>query len=129
MKSLRSLSKNQVGSTVVEFAVTAPLFIVLLFGIVECGIAGWTQFGLQYGVQAAGRCAALQNSNCSDAQSIAQYAADNAFGLTVPASIFTVSGAVCGTQIQASYPYHFFTMFFGTPSITMTAQTCYPNPT
>ena len=129
MRLKRSILRHTGGATIVEFALTAPIFIALLFAIVECGIAGWTQFGLQYGVQAAARCASLQNSSCSSPSQIAQYAADNALGVTVQPSTFTVTAAACGNQIQASYAYNFFTLFFGTPTITMTAQACYLSQT
>lgn len=127
MNRLQSLGKNASGATIVEFALTAPLFIVLLFGIVEAGIALWTQYGLQYGVEAAARCATVDAVDCGNASDIAQYASNNSLGVSPPTSTFTVADAACGNQIRATYAYTFFTGYFGTPSITLNAQSCFPH--
>ena len=126
MKRIRSLRKNESGATALQFALTAPLFIALLFGVVEIGIALWTQFGLQYGVAAAARCAAIDTVTCDNAADIASYAANNALGLTIPSSAFTIADASCGHQITGTYVYTFFTGYFGTPTETLHAQACYP---
>ncbi len=39
MKVSRLRSKNQEGASLVEFSVLAPLFVVLLFGLVEFGLS------------------------------------------------------------------------------------------
>ena len=84
----RSLSQNS-GTTLVEFGLTAPLFIALLVGVIEIGLALWTQFGLQYGSEAAARCASIDTTNCGTSQQVATYAANHAFGLSLPASVFS----------------------------------------
>jgi len=48
------------------------------------------------------------------------------FGLSIPSSTFTVTTPACGNQVNASYVYSFITMAFGSPSVTLTAQSCYP---
>jgi Flp pilus assembly protein TadG len=127
MISRRSVLVNESGATAVEFALTAPIFIALLFGIIECALALWTQFGLQYGVEAAARCATVDTTTCGSASAIASYAASNALGLTVPASTFTATTPSCGNLVQASYVYTFVTSYFGTPRVTLTAQSCFPS--
>jgi Flp pilus assembly protein TadG len=126
MISPRRISRNEDGSTAVEFAFTAPIFMALLFGIVECALVLWTQFGLQYGVEAAARCATVDSTTCGTASQIASYAASKALGLSLPASTFTASTASCGNLVQANYAYSFLTQFFGTPTVTLTAQSCFP---
>ena len=110
----------------VEFGLTAPLFIMLVWGIIEAGLALWTQFGLQNGVEAAARCASINTTTCSDSTTTAQYAVNNALGITVPSSTFRVQAGTCGNLVKANYTYSFFTLFFGTPTVTLTAQSCYP---
>ena len=125
----RTILADESGATAVEFALTAPIFIMLLFGIIECGLALWTQFGLQYGTEAAARCASIDTTTCSSASATASYAASNALGLTVPASTFTATTPSCGNLVQASYVYTFLTSYFGTPRVTLTAQSCFPAQT
>jgi Flp pilus assembly protein TadG len=129
MISTRAILADESGATAVEFALTAPIFIALLFGIIECGLALWTQFGLQYGTEAAARCASIDTTTCSSASAIASYAAGNALGLTVPASTFTATTPSCGNLVQASYVYTFLTSYFGKPRVTLTAQSCFPPQT
>jgi Flp pilus assembly protein TadG len=52
---------DQHGATVVEFALTMPLFLLIMLGIIQAGWLLWTQYGLQQGVQMAARCATNQS--------------------------------------------------------------------
>lgn len=126
MRGRQGLWRSTEGATAVEVAILAPVFVMLLFGILEGGLALWTQVGLQYGVEAAARCAAVDSTRCGNASAVAGYAAQQTFGLSVPASDFTVTTPACGDQVQASYTYQFVTLFFGTPSVTLKAQSCFP---
>ena len=121
------LLRNVGGATIVEFALTAPVFMALLFGVADAGIALWTQFGLQYGVEAAARCAAVSPGTCGNSTQIATYAANNALGLSVPTSTFTVTAANCGNQVQANYAYAFSVPGVHLPTITLSAQSCFPS--
>lgn len=122
----RTRLSDESGATAVEFALTIPVFLTLLAGIIEIGLAVWTQFGLQYGAEAAVRCASVNATTCGTADQIASYAASHALGLSLPSSVFTISTPSCGNQVSASYVYPFYTLFFGTPTVTLTARSCFP---
>jgi Flp pilus assembly protein TadG len=49
----------------VEFALVAPVFLALLFGILEFGRALWTLQALQETAIAGARCMALPQTNCA----------------------------------------------------------------
>jgi len=115
------------GTTAVEFGITAPVFIMVIFGILECGTLLWTKLGLQNGTQMAARCASINASICGSANDIQVYAAQQAYGLPLPSSVFTASTPPCGHQVSASYTYQFVSTYFGAPSLTLTAQSCFPN--
>jgi Flp pilus assembly protein TadG len=104
-----------------------PLFVALLVGCVQLGLALWTQFGLQYGSDAAARCASINTSTCDNSTDTAAYAASHAFGLSLPPSAFSASTPGCGNQVSASYPYTFYTLVAGNPSVTLTARSCFPH--
>ena len=114
------------GSTAVEFGLTAPLFFMLIVGMMEFGILFWTQAGLQHGAEMAARCATVNTTLCGSATAIQNYAAQQSYGLNPPPSIFTVSDSACGNQISASYPFIFISNYFGVPSLTITALSCFP---
>jgi Flp pilus assembly protein TadG len=148
---VRQLFRDTDGASLLEFAVTAPLFFLLLFGVIQAGLMLWTQMGLQHGVEMAARCAsvsdiAITNSvvtlptpcysvngkASANVSTIKSYAAANSYGLSPPASAFSVNPATrpagtpaCtgGNLITASYPFTAITYLY---SITLTASSCFP---
>src|SRR5713226_10092203 len=59
IRSFRTLlsrfRRNRAGSTVVEFALVAPMFFALLFALIETGIVFFADQMLETGVQDTGR--------------------------------------------------------------------------
>ena len=53
--SLQRIIRDAHGTSAVEFALTAPAFFAIVFGIIETGLMLWTQQGLQHGAQLAAR--------------------------------------------------------------------------
>jgi len=124
---LRKFAGQNDGAIAVEFAFTAPLFMALVWGIIEAGIALWIQFGLENAVETAARCASANTTTCSSASAIASYAAANTLGVTIPVSAFTVSKVTCGNQVAASYTYSYLTHFFHTVGVNLSATSCFPD--
>ncbi|MBI1867282.1 MAG: pilus assembly protein [Methylocystis sp.] len=118
--------RDQRGATAVEFALTLPAFFMLLFGIAEGGLLVWTQLGMQHGAEMAARCATVNTTLCGSTSAIQTYAAAQAYGVNLAASIFTVSAPACGNQVSASYPFQFLTSYWGTPTLTLSASACFP---
>ena len=125
--NLCRIIRDERGASAVEFAVTAPVFFALLFGIIESGLVLWTQLGLQHGAEMAARCASVNTTICGTVSAIQNFAAQQAFGVNPPASTFAVTTPACGNQVNASYSYQFVTGYFGAPSLTLSAQSCFPN--
>jgi Flp pilus assembly protein TadG len=123
---LRRLCSDVRGATAVEFALTAPILFAILLAICEFGLMAWTQLGLQHGAEMAARCATFNTSTCGSVTAIQNYALQNAFGLNVPASTFTVTTPACGNQVSASYSFQFIATHFGLSSVTLNAQSCFP---
>lgn len=122
----RGFGNCQKGSAAIEFAIVGPLFIGLLFAIVQGGLMLWTQTGLQHAVESAARCSAVNATTCGNADAVQSYAALQAHGLNLPASTFTFAKATCGNQVSASYKFSFFTQIFSAASVVLTAQACFP---
>jgi Flp pilus assembly protein TadG len=119
-----AILRDQAAASAVEFALTAPVFIMLVVGSIELSLALWTQIGLQHGVEMAARCASINPVACGDIAAIQSYAAQQSFGLDPPISTFTVTMPPCGKQVSAAYPFPVVTSFIG--SLTITAQACFP---
>ena len=114
----RSFSRDESGASALEFALTAPLFFLFIFGIIE--------FGLLFGTEMAARCASVNPTLCPGSSAITSYAAQQAFGLTLPAQTFTYTTLACGNQVSASYAFQFPQILNLSP-ITLTAQACFPS--
>ena len=124
--NVRRLCSDMRGVTAVEFALIAPVLFALLLALCEFGLLAWTQLGLQHGTEMAARCATFNSSACGDTTAIQNYAAKNAFGLTIPASTFSVTTPACGNQVSATHSFQFFTGYFGVSGVTLNAQSCFP---
>jgi len=115
------------GTTALEFALTAPAFFLFLFGIIGLGLMFWTQIGLQHGAEMAARCASINTSLCpnNNPSAITNYAMQQAYGLSLPATTFTYSTQACGNQVNANYTFALPDILNVGP-LTLTAQACFP---
>ena len=113
-------------STAVEFGLTAPVFFMALMAAIEFGLMMWTQLGLQHASEMAARCASVNTAICGSASTTQSYAVTQAFGLSLPASTFTVATAACGSQVTANHNFAFITSYFGAPTMALAARACFP---
>jgi Flp pilus assembly protein TadG len=138
---LKHLWDDTRGSSLVEFTITVPLFLLLMFGLLQAGLLLFTQVGLQHGVEAAARCASVNYSakllTLSDScfgvapstvtdATIKTYAQANSWGVNPASATFTVNhtcGTAPGYQVSASYPYDVLNYIF---NLTLTAESCFP---
>ncbi len=124
--TLARIWRDDRGASALEFALTAPVFFLFLFGIIEFGLLFWTQLGLQHGTEMAARCATVNPTLCPSGSAITSYAAQQAFGLALPAQTFTYSTSTCGNQVSANYAFQFPQVLNLSP-LTLTAQACFPS--
>ena len=124
---LARIWRDQGGASAVEFALIAPVFFVLIFGIIACGLLFWTQVGLQHGAEMAARCASINSTLCpsNNPSAITNYAMQQTLGLSLPASTFAYTTPACGNQVSASYTFQFPDILNLGP-LTLTAQACFP---
>ena len=155
---LQQLCDDRQGSTIVEYTLIMPIFILAIFGAVQAGLLIWAQIGLQHGVDMAARCASVSDAainagrdpsaapansatNCynlngnitANAARVKTYAASQSYGLTPAASLFSVSISPCGNLVSVSYPFNVLggstaPGYFFDFNMTLTAQACYPIP-
>jgi len=124
---MTSILGNTNGAVSIEFALTALPFMLVVFGLLQCGLWIWTQFALQHATEMATRCASINSTLCGTTEAIQNYAAQQALGLNVQASIFSVAKMSCGNQVTAHYIFPSFAPSLGFPSLTLTAQACFPS--
>jgi len=125
-RSLCRFGRDRAGTSVLEFGLLLPVFLLLFLGIIEFGRALWTQSALQNAVEAAARYAAINYPTCASVSQTKSYAAGEVFGQSIPSSTFSLSCNACGTQVSASLPFSFIVPRLIPYSITLGAQSCHP---
>jgi|APMI01.1.fsa_nt_gi Flp pilus assembly protein TadG len=126
----RYFIRDESGAAAVEFGLTSPIYIFVLFGVFQISIWLWTDFALHRGVEAAARCAAVTPSICNTDTATKQFASKQSYGMNVPTSAFTVSKTTCGTtvgyKVSGTYAAFDFTKGLGMSAFTASASACYP---
>jgi Flp pilus assembly protein TadG len=122
---LRRLAGDCRGVAAIEFAICAPILLVVMFGIIELGRIMWTQNALHYSVEEAARCMTIDTTVCSSSSTTQSFAAARSGVPNIPTSAFTVANAGCGNQVSASYLFPFISNEFNI-SITLSASSCFP---
>lgn len=124
--TIKTLFKDQRGTSAVEFAITLPVFILMLFGVWQVSFGIWAQCALQHGADMAARCMAVNPTVCSNINisGIQSYAASQSYGLNPSPSVFAVSTQTCGNQVSAAYTLSPPVANIGIPALTLYAQAC-----
>jgi Flp pilus assembly protein TadG len=124
-----SLRASDRGTAAIETAIVFPVFIVMVLGVFEFGRALWTQSALQYAVEVAARCGAVDVSTCASPSQVISYAVTESQPLTIPSADFSASVQTCGSSVSVSYPFTFVVPQLFPFDITLSAQACYPTAT
>jgi Flp pilus assembly protein TadG len=121
---LKSMRRDQQGTTAVEFAIVAPVFIALLIGTIAVCIGLFLIGSLHYAVEEGARCASVKTTICSDATTTVAYAQSHYFGPNVSPT-FTYAAAACGNSVSASINYS-MNVGFRTFVVPISATACFP---
>lgn len=137
MRSRISSTDSQRGQTLVEFAITLPILIILLVGIVDGGRLVYVQNAISQAAREGARWGSVQGRSTSSGGRLTVAAETRSRMAAVPNSIVTVtceSGGVtvssCGTndilvvrvdtQVQLATPL--LGQIFGTPTLSATSK-------
>lgn len=121
MSLARRWRRDVAGAIAVEFAVVAPAFMALLFGVLQGALTLWTQIALQQATERAARCASINTSVCGSPPLTQAYAATQTLGRNLPSDSFTVTTQACGSFVSGAYAVQLLTY-----SVELKAQSCFP---
>jgi len=121
---LKSLHLDQQGTTAVEFAIVAPVFIALLIGTIAVCIGLFLIGSLHFAVEDGARCASVKTTICSDAATTVAYTQSRYYGPAVSPT-FTYATAACGNSVSASISYS-MNVGFRTFTVPISATACFP---
>jgi Flp pilus assembly protein TadG len=123
-KFLKSLRLDQQGTTAVEFAIVAPLFLSMIVGTFTLCIGLFLVGSLHYAVEEGARCASVKTTICSDAATTIAYTQNHYFGPNVSPT-FTYAAVACGNSVSATVNYS-MNVGFTTFTVPISATACFP---
>lgn len=121
---VRSLSRNEDGTTAVEFAIIAPVFILLVLGTIALCSALLLVGSLHFAVEDGARCASVKTTICSDSATTVAYTQNHYLGPNVSPT-FTYASAACGNSVTGSVSYS-MNIGLRTLVIPISATACFP---
>jgi len=123
LSRLRTLLRHDSGSSLVEFALVAPLFLALTVGLINFCILVYFNSVLHWAVDDVARCKAVGVCNSASLVS-ARETADFGFASLNPS--FTGPTLVsCGYQVTATATYQLNAVLYNQP-IVLNATSCFP---
>lgn len=122
---MRRLRADERGAVAVEYAVVLPALLAFALAVIDLSRLVWTEVTLDRAVQSAARCAVVNATLCGSNAAISAYASTQAWGLTAPAQVFTVTNETCGVTVRAQMSFRYFVPW---PMLARnaTASACYP---
>jgi Flp pilus assembly protein TadG len=112
------------GTSAVEFAILAPILMMLLVGAVYISVGLFVVGSLHYAVEEGARCASIKTTVCSDGSTTLTYTRSQFFDASLSPT-FTYATATCGNVVSGSLSY---VVDLGVTKITVpvTASACFP---
>jgi Flp pilus assembly protein TadG len=122
---MKTLFKNNYGTTAVEFALVGLPVFLFIFGIMQTGWIMWTDNLLHVSVNAAARCGAVKSTTppCNSTNMVA--AATTVFA-PLSGAVF-VSNATCSANGASGLIGTKQVSILFVVNLTLTAKSCYPN--
>lgn len=124
LNQIKSLYDDRQGTTAVEFAIVAPVFIAMLLGTLALCVALFLIGSLHFAVEDGARCASVKSTICTDAASTVAYTQSHYFGPNVSPN-FVYAAAACGNSVTGSISYS-MDVGFRTFVIPISATSCFP---
>jgi Flp pilus assembly protein TadG len=121
---LKSICRSQEGTTAVEFAIVAPVFLLLILGTIGLCFALFLVGSLHFAVEDGARCASVKTTICSDSATTIAYTQSRYLGPNASPT-FTYAAAACGQSVSASVNYS-MNIGFTTFVIPISATACFP---
>jgi Flp pilus assembly protein TadG len=126
MRSPRAFLRDTRAVAAAEFALVVPVFIILVFGTINAGLAMSAVTQMHYAAERSARCLAVDVQGACTAGDIGTYAQTYYNGPAVSGLYFEADAdAACGRQVVGKADYEILTGFSST-AFTITATACYP---
>jgi Flp pilus assembly protein TadG len=135
MRRIMNLRLNQRGAAVIEFALSLPILVLMIWGIFECSLLFEANAGMQHALGEGARLATLcvpNGSGCTSEADSDIKAKMNAKLFGQNDGAFTVADVVDATDsktLSVSYTRTMDFLFFRGPTVTLTRSKLVYTPT
>lgn len=121
---LQRLAHEQSGAAAIEFAFVLPVLAMLILGSIWIGMLVLTISSLDYSVQSAARCSAVNAQLCDTAAKTVAYAEKHYVGPALTPT-FTASSEECGHSVVGEADFD-LTILPGVKMMPLSVSACYP---
>ncbi len=127
---MKALMRARAGATAVEFALVAPIFIIMTMGVFEIGRAFWIRSSMQFAVEETTRYAIVNTS--ATTATLATYAQTTltASGVNAADITFTATTEVSGSRtfisVTGTYNFSVVVPIVPIPDITLSVKSRVP---
>ena len=133
MRPALPFRRDEQGSSAVEFALVVPLFLALVFGLINLSIVLFGVVTMHYAAEDAARCYSVQSTVCTtpgttQTYAVSRYAGPNfppAFIATKDGRCHSTAGAFDGKKVTATASYGFGTGLVNV-TLPLSAEGCFP---
>ncbi len=122
----RLLPRDRRGVVSMEMGLVALPLTLFLFGVVEMGMVIRMKSALQFATTNAARCSAINVATCGTTDATKAYAQTQTQGVSVAASVFTITTESCGRKVVATVPFPVSAQSILKTGLSLSAQACYP---
>ena len=126
-RGILSWLRNSRGASAVEFAIVAPIFLIMMFGIVEFGRAFWIKSTLQFADEEAGRYSLVYTSKTTaEIQAYAEGKLPASLSAATVTAAEETTGADEFMSITATFEFNSIVPLLKIPVITLQAKSRVP---
>ncbi|CAN7496172.1 pilus assembly protein [Phenylobacterium sp. LjRoot219] len=121
---LRRLARAQSGATAIEFALVLPVLSMMILGSIWIGLLVFTVSSLDYSVQSAARCSAVNEQLCDTTAKTVAYAEQRYTGPGATPT-FTAAASDCGHSVVGEAKFD-LAVVPGIKAMPLKVSACYP---
>ena len=122
----RRFFRDRSGNTAVEFAMILPIFLAVVFGMIEFGRLLWIRNTMEYAAETAARWGGVNTSKTN--AEIAAYATGKLIGVDTTGITFTANASSSNVSVTGTHTYSIITssVFVTIPTITQSVTVQFP---
>lgn len=121
----RRFASDTCGASAVEFALVAPVVILMLFGAIGGGVLAYATVSLQRATEVAARCMSMDRSDLCTSANIATFGTGSYSGPHLNGLTFVSNKVACGYKITGTGTFN-TVPGLDFLSVNLTANACYP---